>query len=65
MARSAFDEWTVGTRVPQMIYGGVDIHEVVARQTALSPVRIAANPITSRDSEHGLFNSTRAAAQYS
>lgn len=32
MTRSAFDERTVAGQVSQMIHGGVDIHDIVARR---------------------------------
>jgi len=41
VARGAFDELTVGRQMSQMIYGRVDIHEVVAGQ---SPYGAKAQP---------------------
>ena len=41
VARSAFDERAIGSQVPEIIDGGVDIHEVVARQ---SPCGAEAQP---------------------
>src|SRR5258706_3669839 len=53
VARSAFDERTVGSQVSQMIYGGVDIQEIVARQ---SPCSAEAQP---RRFDSTVFNRIR------